>query len=507
MNMSHIFRPVPAGDWFSLLGLFLGIVVFIGLAEALRKKRNWPSEFTRKLVHIAVGVLMFFSPILLESSLPLILMAGLFTVTNFMAMKKGWLKGMESDRESYGTTLYPLAFLILLLLTWENQKVVLIAAMLVLAIGDAVAAIVGESIPRPHAFRLIGETKSLEGSAAMFLSSTLVIFLALWLFPFESRFPVDSLWVCLWFAALTAVVATAAEALSAKGSDNLTVPLFAALILYYLLNHSLVENLQLTLGTVLGAAMALASYGARFLSASGAVAAFLLAVCIFGFGGWAWTLPILTFFVLSSVLSKIGKTHKRIYEGLFEKGNRRDYAQVLANGGVAGVLMVLYMFFPLPEIYRFYLAALAAATADTWATEIGILTGQQPRLIRNWQPVAPGTSGGITPAGSLGAIAGALVLALSGWYFMADTSASIAASVGLITGSGFLGSLVDSYLGATVQIQYRCPVCQKVTERTHHCNGRPTEPLRGIRWMNNDMVNFLNTLSAVAFVYLGQRLL
>ncbi|NOX38616.1 MAG: DUF92 domain-containing protein [Calditrichaeota bacterium] len=504
MNISHVLRPVPARDWLSLLLLFAGIVIFIGLAEALRKKLNWPQEFTRKLVHIAVGVLMFFSPILLEASLPLVLMASFFTVTNYLAMKKGWLKGMESDRESYGTTLYPLAFLILVLFTWENQKVVLIASMLVLAIGDAMAAIVGESVKRPHTFRLVGETKSLEGSAAMFISSTLVVFLTLWFFPFESSFPVDSPWIALWFAGLTAIVATAAEALSTRGSDNLTVPLFAALILYYLLNHDLAANVQLTLGTLLGGLVALLSFRARFLDASGAVATFLLAVCIFGFGGWQWTIPILTFFILSSLLSKIGKRRKAAYEPMFEKGSRRDYAQVLANGGVAGALMVLYMFFPQPEIYLFYLAALAAATADTWATEIGVMIGQQPRLIRNFKPVMPGTSGGITLAGSLGAIAGAFVLALSGSAFLEATVGSVPVLLGLITGSGFLGNVVDSYLGATVQIQYRCPVCQKITEKSHHCNGTPTTPYSGVNWMNNDMVNFLNTVSAVGFLYVGR---
>ena len=50
---------------------------------------------------------------------------------------------------------------------------------------------------------------------------------------------------------------------------------------------------------------------------------------------------ILTFFILSSLLSRLGRSAKARYDLIFEKGSRRDHAQVLANGGIAGALMVL----------------------------------------------------------------------------------------------------------------------------------------------------------------------
>ena len=63
--------------------------------------------------------------------------------------------------------------------------------------------------------------------------------------------------------------------------------------------------------------------------------------------------------------------------------------------------------------------------------------------------------------------------------------------IGLV--SGLVGSLFDSYLGATVQAMYYCPVCKKETERRVHNCGTETLPLRGIAWINNDVVNFLAT--------------
>jgi uncharacterized protein (TIGR00297 family) len=503
MNLTHLLEPVPTRDWLIIAALFTGIVILIALSEILRRTMNWPEEFNRKAVHILVGMLMFFIPILLKTSLPMVLIAAFFTISNFIALQKGLLKGMHGARHSYGTVYYPLSFLILVLLCWPDYVVIIIGAMMVLALGDAAAAIVGESIHHPHEYVLIEDRKSLEGSLTMFLVSGAVIFLILQFYPFlESTLNIDSPWIALWFALLAAAITTAAEALGSKGSDNLSVPLSTALILYFLLTHNLQEIQQFTIGTLLGGAAAIFSYRLRFLTLSGAAATFILAAIIFGFGGWQWTLPILTFFILSSLLSKAGRALKSRYDLIFEKGSRRDYVQVLANGGVAGALMILFMFYEEPQIYYLYLAALAAATADTWATEIGTLTGQQPRLVTTFRSVPPGTSGGITAAGSGGALLGALVIALTGRIFSNPLSQVVLAAV---TISGFLGSMVDSYLGATLQVQFSCPSCRKITEKKIHCDGQRTIPVSGFRWMNNDMVNFLNTLSGTVFLYLLTR--
>jgi len=505
MNFSHLFEPVPTRDWLIIAGLFAGIVILIALSEILRRWMNWSEEFNRKLVHILVGLLMFFIPILLQTSLPMVLIAAFFTVSNFIALQKGLLKGMHGARHSYGTVYYPLSFLILVLLCWPNHVIIIIASMMVLALGDAAAAIAGESISHPREYILIEDRKSLQGSLTMFLVSGLVVFLILQFYPFlKSAFSIDSPWIALWFALLVAAITTAAEALGSKGSDNLTVPLFTALVLYFLLNHHLPEIQQFTIGTLLGGVAAIVSYRLRFLTASGAVATFLLAAVIFGFGGWKWTIPILAFFILSSLLSKVGKTIKSRYDLIFEKGSRRDYAQVLANGGIAGALMILYMFYEQAEIYYLYLAALAAATADTWATEIGTLARQKPRLITTFRSVPAGTSGGITWAGLSGALGGAFIIALTGWMFSNPWSQVVLFAV---TISGMLGSIVDSYLGATLQVQFSCPSCSKITEKKIHCGNNPTVPVSGLKWMNNDMVNFFNTVSGAVFVYLLIRFL
>ncbi len=504
---AHLQQPVPASDWWNLGLLFVGILLFIVIAEFIRKTLRWPQEHTRKLVHIAVGLLMFFAPMLLHSAVPLVAMSIFFTISNYVGMKKGWFKGMESDRPSLGTTLYPLAFLILLLFFWEHDKFIIITAMMILALGDAIAAFVGESVSHPHRYRLIDEPKSLEGSAAMFVSSALIVLGMLLWGPFRSAYPLLDLASAVTYAVLVGLVATAAEALSFRGSDNITVPLFSAIILRDLVTHSPQDNAQLIIGTILALLVAYGAYKAKALNPSGMVATFLVGTIIFGFGGWKWAVPILTFFVLSSFLSKVGSHIKQRFDLVFEKTSQRDYGQVIANGGVATALMLWFKFTGNPNTYAFYLAALAAATADTWATEIGVFSPFKPRAIHTFKPVEPGTSGGVTLLGLSGSFMGAAILTVSGLPFVASGTIITFPWVLTIIIAGFLSSIVDSLLGATVQIQYQCPVCQKITEKTVHCNGTSTTPVRGHRWINNDMVNFLSTVSAIIFAGIGFALI
>ena len=238
------------------------------------------------------------------------------------------------------------------------------------------------------------------------------------------------------------------------------------------------------------------SYRLRLLSLSGALAAVALGIPVFGFGGWMWAVPMLAFFLLSNLLGKVGKARKAQFDLVFEKGGQRDIYQVLANGGVAGVIAVIYAVTGRVDLFPLYCTALAAAAADTWATELGTLAKGTPRLVTTFRKVPAGTSGGITITGLVSASAGAMSVALSGWFFYGDFY-----TVFLVTFCGSLGSMFDSFFGATIQAQYRCDVCEKVTEKHAHC-GQATERVSGWAWMNNDWVNGISVASStVIFLF------
>ena len=249
--------------------------------------------------------------------------------------------------------------------------------------------------------------------------------------------------------------------------------------------------------TALGVAVAfgIVAYAVRFLDPSGAFAASGLAFSVVVLGA-AWAVPGAAFFVLSSLLSKMGRRRKATAEALAEKGSRRDAGQVYANGGVAWALLVVYVFAPSDALYWGYVGAFAAAAADTWGTEIGTLAGGSTRLIWSGRRVPPGTSGGVSAAGTLGALAGAGVVFLSALPFAGAFLDPLGTgwTALLVVGSGTAAALVDSLLGATAQALYRDPRSGGLTERV----GSDAEVyvlVRGRRWLTNDRVNLVCTLT------------
>ncbi len=256
---------------------------------------------------------------------------------------------------------------------------------------------------------------------------------------------------------------------------------------------------QVILGIVLGFAIALTSYVARLLTLSGALATFFLAAVIFGVGGWKWTVPIFTFFCLSSLLSKVGQARKARFASVFEKSGTRDHGQVLANGGVAGFLALWQLAFPVADFYPLYLGAVAAVTSDTWATEIGLLTRGKTISIASFRTVDQGMSGGISLLGLAAGLLGVCVIAGSAFFWVKDIRI-----LAFVVAAGFIASLVDSVLGATIQAEYECSVCGRSTERAEHC-GMPAKFRKGYPAFNNDSVNWLCAFAGVMVMWLFQQ--
>jgi uncharacterized protein (TIGR00297 family) len=253
--------------------------------------------------------------------------------------------------------------------------------------------------------------------------------------------------------------------------------------------------IQLTVGLSLGLLVGLLAYYLGVLSRTGAWAAVLTGGLIFGLGGFRWAVLLLAFFVSSSAWSRLFARRKAALEEKYAKGSRRDWGQVMANGGLGALLAVFSALLP-AEAWPWlaFSGAMAAVNADTWATELGVFNPFPPRLIITGKTVERGTSGGVTLLGYLAALGGsaligALAVLLGGGIRSATTKAFA------ITLAGLAGSTFDSLLGATVQAIYFCPQCQKETERypLHGCGAR-TIPLRGWRWLDNDWVNFACSL-------------
>ena len=273
------------------------------------------------------------------------------------------------------------------------------------------------------------------------------------------------------------------------------------------------------LALILAVAVSAAAFRARALSTDGALAAVVVGTVIFGVGGAAWAVLLLAFFISSSALTRWRAAAKAAAGEEVVKGGRRDAVQVLANGGIATAIAALHGLRPDLALFPAFAGAIAAATADTWATEVGLLSRAAPRLITTGRRMPPGTSGGVTPLGTAAAVAGgvfigalAAALVLLGWavssYSLGDVVPAASAAprayaggalrIALATSAALLAALFDSLLGATVQAAYRCPRCDKPTERRVHRCGARTMRTRGLAWITNDAVNLAATAAGAA---------
>jgi uncharacterized protein (TIGR00297 family) len=178
-------------------------------------------------------------------------------------------------------------------------------------------------------------------------------------------------------------------------------------------------------------------------------------------------------------------------EEFCEKSSTRDFLQVMANGGLSAVFVSIYSFHNDEKLYLMNLASLSVVCSDTWATEIGTLKLNNTYNILNFKPVEQGISGGISVNGTIGAVFGAVLISISGLAF---SDLPFIQYFILIISCGIFGNFTDSLLGASFQVINKCEKCGALTEKKVHCNLN-TIRYKGIKYFNNDAVNFVSALS------------
>jgi uncharacterized protein (TIGR00297 family) len=239
------------------------------------------------------------------------------------------------------------------------------------------------------------------------------------------------------------------------------------------------------------AVFAAASGYFQLLKPSGASTAFLTGVFIWAGFGLKGLILMGVFFLTSSLLSRYKSKRKEQLGELHEKGSSRDWAQVAANGGTASIAGLANFISPDPVWLIVFAISIASANADTWASELGVLSKKQPLSIKSFKRVPRGTSGAISSFGTAASAAGSLLIAITGGYLFAEGSVWIL----LVFFFGVAGALLDTLLGAYIQAGFKCVRCNLHTEKLTHCS-MPTKLVSGFPRVNNDVVNFISCFAA-----------
>ncbi|KAL0314587.1 UNVERIFIED_CONTAM: protein PGR [Sesamum angustifolium] len=271
---------------------------------------------------------------------------------------------------------------------------------------------------------------------------------------------------------------------------------------------------QPLVAAVVSAAIATRSYRKKSLDLSGAIAGFAV-MTIHIAVNYRFGAVLLIFFFTSSMFTKFGEDKKRKVDADFKEGGQRNWIQVLFNSGIATLLVLIAWKLVGSQDYCLnskesglmtsliggIIGHYCCCNGDTWSSELGILSDEQPRLITTFKPVRRGTNGGVTKAGLLAAAAGGAVIGLTFvilGFITTNCTFNVALKQLLLIPvsalAGLCGSVIDSVLGATLQYSGFCSVRNKVVGKP----GPTVKKISGLSILDNNAVNLVSILLTTA---------
>lgn len=431
------------------------------------------SEYRRKTLHIGVGAFALLLRYLTWWQAALCAI-GAFVFNAWILPACGgrnlWREADRARGHPTGILVYPISLLCLFLL-FHDRLHLAAAAWGIMAVGDGMASVFGTAMG--SAKLPWNRTKSWAGSIAMLVfGAPAAVGLAWW----TSRGEIDLAHAAILICVIS-LVAVLIESVDSPLDDNISVPIGGGLLLYLLCmidsdrwsefaTVSTARDLAWAVG--INAVFASLAYLARSLDSWGSVGGFLVGSSTWFFGGYRSFLMLFAFFVLGSSATKIGYRRKAAAGLAQEKGGSRSLKHVLANGGLVPLFAILSSLTRCPEYFLIGLAAaLATAASDTVSSEIGQLYGRRTCLITTFRPVPRGTNGAVSLEGTLAGAFASLLVSLLGFVLGLYTLTG----TWIVVVAAFLGTLFESYLGATLE-------------------------RRG--YLNNELTNFLNTVAGAA---------
>lgn len=470
-----------------LIGIsFVYIFAVIGLSAILFKKHQ--GELSRKFIHIMVGNWIFISTFFTDVKAAIFVPA-VFVIINFLSRKYNLISSMERQDDSWGTVYYSISLCISVAIRfatgWDMFPLI---GILIMAYGDGLAALVGKKIgkKKPYSF---APNKTLAGSVTVFLVAAAVTAITLLTVGESEQIMRIGIGMIALISVCTGFLSTFIEAAGLKGSDNFTLPigsaLFATLSFYY-------GDIFFFIYFVFSIGVLLLSLKFRWLTADGVVAAILTAITLYLLGGVWIAVSLYVFYFLGSGVSKIKNERKLKADRFQESTGARTWRQVISNSLPSPVLVFCHYVSPSSMIFSLLsFVVFAAAMADTFSSELGVLGKGRVFSVLTGKNVQRGVSGGISWAGLLAGLIGGF---LSAWLAFPQFGYK---GILFVTFMGFMGTLIDSVLGAMFQRKYLTNE-GLISDKKAYAGQKPVQ---GFSWMSNNTVNLLSLIIVVIVGY------
>lgn len=432
-------------------------------------------ETSRKIIHTMLFAVWIFIDMFFKDSVHQIILPVIFIVLNALSYKFKLYKSVERDTDNHlGTVYFAIAITVVMTVTFFVPAMYYASgiATFCLTIGDGFAAMVGYNTNS----KKIRPSKSVYGTSACIFTSTisLLMFSAI----YDLRINVVSIFI---ISSLTGILE-----LTGKGLDNFTISFGVFAVAGALLN---VYSNELIASITLAILIFAIVFFSKAIDYAGSMLSMVIVFLFSYFGGkYGITYLLTTYFTIFgiSVFKKRIKNHER-------KSHPRTFIQILINGGLGTIFVVLYGMTRNTRYLLVCVVAIGGCFIDSVSSDIGVISSQEPIDIIGLKPIEKGLSGGVSILGTCSAIIGSLCIMLFSTVLL-KTSLTVSIIIGCLC---FLQTLLDSIMGSLVQAKYMCVLCGKPNEKAVCC-GIPSKHISGVRWINNNVVNAVTSIIIVA---------
>lgn len=454
--------------YFTIFSYIFFLILVVG--TLIGKKFN--IEISRKVIHTGLFVVWILLDVFFKNTIHQLIIPIIFIIVNFLSYKFKIFKNMEREEDNQpGTVYFSIAITVIMLIAYifPNTYYSTGIATFCLTFGDGFAALIGKYTKS----KLIRGKKSLNGFLSCFIFSTFSTYI------FSNFYNLElTIVMCIAIG-----LAASIFELVGKGLDNFSVVGITFLLSILFLNYSIPFLLE---SIIIAEILFIIVFSAKGLDYYGSLLAMGMCVSYTIFGGIFGLSLLLAEYFFIFFISLIKKYIKKETK----KEKPRTFIQVLINGGLGTLFIILYGITKHQFLLIISVISLSGCLIDSVSSDVGTMSKNDPYDFIKRKTVQNGMSGGVSFLGTISALLVSIIVAFSTYKYLNLTYQYVF----LITGLIFLQTIIDSVLGSVLQAKYECIECKKITEKLEHCN-KQTELIEGISWINNNMVNLISSIT------------